>query len=184
MRDFPSLKLLDRFEKVFTSFGVDYPIMRKILQVKLIMDRRRVPTVFSQNNRKSEKQQKDKNHYLLSLWIYVLFGLFLIPFTIMGDNYLYQMSLVFGMLIFFVMTSMISDFSSVLLDIRDSNILYPKPIDRKTISAAKLIHIIIYLSLLTVALVGPSLIAGLIKNGILFFLVGLMNVILIDMLKS
>ena len=77
---------------------------------------------------------------------------------------------------------MISDFSSVLLDIRDSNILYPKPIDRKTISAAKLIHIIIYLSLLTVALVGPSLIAGLIKNGILFFLVGLMNVILIDML--
>ena len=182
MRDFPSLKLLDRFEKVFTSFGVDYPIMRKILQVKLIMDRRRVPTIFSQNNRKSEKQQKDKNHYLLSLWIYVLFGLFLIPFTIMGDNYLYQMSLVFGMLIFFVMTSMISDFSSVLLDIRDSNILYPKPIDRKTISAAKLIHIIIYLSLLTVALVGPSLIAGLIKNGILFFLVGLMNVILIDML--
>ena len=80
MPDFPSLKLLDRFAKVFTSFGVDYPIMRKILQVKLIMDRRRVPTVFSQNNRKSEKQQKDKNHYLLSLWIYVLFGLFLIPF--------------------------------------------------------------------------------------------------------
>ena len=38
--------------------------MRKILQVKLIMDRRRVPTVFSQNNRKSEKQQKDKNHYI------------------------------------------------------------------------------------------------------------------------
>ena len=58
------------------------------------------------------------------------------------------------------MTSMISDFSSVLLDIRDSNILYPKPIDRKTVSAAKLIHIIIYLSLLTVALVRPSLIAG------------------------
>ena len=68
------------------------------------------------------------------------------------------------------------------VDIRDSNILYPKPIDRKTVSAVKLIHIIIYLSLLTVALVGPSLIAGLIKNGILFFLVGLMNVILIDML--
>ena len=46
MRDFPSLKLLDRFEKVFTSFGVDYPIMRKILQVKLIMDRRACPDYF------------------------------------------------------------------------------------------------------------------------------------------
>ena len=64
MRDFPSLKLLDRFEKVFTTFGVDYHIMRKILQVKLTMDGRRVPTIFSQNNSKSEKQQKDKNHYI------------------------------------------------------------------------------------------------------------------------
>ena len=76
------------------------------------------------------------------------------------------------MLTFFVMTTMISDFSSVLLDIRDSNIHYPKPIDRQTISAAKLIHIIIYLSRLTGALVGPSLIAGLIINGILFFACG------------
>ncbi|MEH7225555.1 hypothetical protein V7112_17235 [Bacillus sp. JJ1566] len=179
MQDFPSLKVLDRFEKVFNRFGIDYRVMRKILQAKLIMDRRRVPTIFSQNNK---KDKKDKNHYLLSLWIYVLFGLFLIPFTIMGDNYLFQMSLVFGMIVFFLMTSMISDFSSVLLDIRDSNILYSKPIDRKTISAAKLTHIVIYLSLLTIALAGPSIIAGLIKHGIVFFLVVLVNVVLLDLL--
>lgn len=179
MQDFPSLKLLDRFEKVFTRFGIDYKMMRKILQAKLIMDRRRVPTIFSQNN---NKPKKDKNHYILSLWIYVLFGLFLIPFTIFGDNYLFQMSLVFGMIIFFVTTSMISDFSSVLLDIRDSNILYPKPIDRKTISAAKLTHIVIYLSLMTIALAGPPLIAGLVKHGIVFFAVGFITVILIDLL--
>ncbi|RFB15324.1 hypothetical protein DZB84_13045 [Bacillus sp. HNG] len=179
MQDFPSLKLLDRFEKVFTRFGIDYRVMRKILQAKLVMDRRRVPTIFSQNNK---KDKRDKNHYMLSLWIYVLFGLFLIPFTIMGDNYLFQMSLVFGLIIFFLMTSMISDFSSVLLDIRDRNILYPKPIDRKTISAAKLTHIVIYLSLMTIALTGPSIVAGLFRHGIVFFLIALLNVILIDLL--
>lgn len=179
MQDFPSLKLLDRFEKVFNRFGIDYRMMRKILQAKLVMDRRRVPTIFSQNNK---KDKKDKNHYIISLWIYVLFGLFLIPFTIMGDNYLFQMSIVFGMIVFFLMTTMISDFSSVLLDIRDRNILYPKPIDRKTISAAKLIHIVIYLSLMTIALAGPMLLAGLIKHGIVFFLVALLNIILIDLL--
>ncbi|MCC3357874.1 hypothetical protein [Bacillus sp. REN16] len=179
MQDFPSLKLLDRFEKVFNRFGIDYRMMRKILQAKLVMDRRRVPTIFSQNNK---KDNKEKNHYLLSLWIYLLFGLFLIPFIIIGDNYLFQMSLVFGMIIFFLMTSLISDFSSVLLDIRDRNILYPKPIDRKTISAAKLTHILIYLSLMTIALAGPSIIVGLFKHGILFFLVGFLNVILIDVL--
>ena len=42
---------------------------------------------------------------------------------------------------FMVMTSMISDFSSVLLHIRNRNILFTKPIDRKTINAAKIVHI-------------------------------------------
>ena len=88
MRDFPSLKLLDRFEKVFTSFGVDYPIMRKILQVKLIMDRRRVPTIFHKTiaNLRSNKKIKiiifyrygftfcsDFFSFLLQLWETITF---------------------------------------------------------------------------------------------------------------
>ena len=147
------------------------------------MARCRVPTVFSQNNRKSEKQQKDKNHSSFIAMDLRFVRTFSHSFYDYGRQLpLSNESRVWDASIFFVMTSMISDFSSVLLDIRDSNILYPKPIDKKTISVAKLIHIIIYLSLLTVALVGPSLIAGLIKNGIFFFLVGLMNVVLIDIL--
>ncbi|WNS77355.1 hypothetical protein RRV45_10345 [Bacillus sp. DTU_2020_1000418_1_SI_GHA_SEK_038] len=180
MQDYRTLKLLDRFEKVFSSFGVDYKIMRKILQVKLTMDGRRVPTIFSQNAKKKDKETN--NQYIKSLWIYVLFGLFMIPFVLMGENYLFQMSLFFGIFTFFVMTSMIADFSSVLLDIRDRNILFPKPVDRKTISTAKMVHVVIYLSFLTIALVSIPLIVGLIKNGFLFFLVSVLNIILIDLL--
>lgn len=180
MQDYRTLKLLDRFERVFSSFGVDYKIMRRILQVKLTMDGRRVPTIFSQNAKKKGKESS--NQYIKSLWIYALFGLFMIPFLLMGENYLFQMSLFFGILTFFVMTSMISDFSSVLLDIRDRTILFPKPVDRKTISTAKMVHVVIYLSFLTIALAGIPLIVGLVKNGFLFLFVSVVNIILIDLL--
>lgn len=178
MKDFRTLKLLDRLEKVFTSFDIDYKSMRKILQVKLTMDGRRIPTIFSQNA--PNKDKETSNQYIKSLWIYVLFGLFMIPFLFIGDSYLFQMSLFYGIFTFFVMTSMISDFSSVLLDIRDRNILFPKPVNRRTISTAKMVHIIIYLFFLTIALVGIPLIAGLVKNGLIFFLVSVMNILLID----
>lgn len=180
MQDYRTLRLLDRFEKVFSSFGVDYKIMRRILQVKLTMDGRRVPTIFSQNAKKQDKETN--NQYIKSLWIYVLFGLFMIPFVLMDENYLFQMSIFFGVFTFFVMTSMIADFSSVLLDIRDRNILFPKPVDRKTISTAKLVHVVIYLSFLTIALVSIPLIVGLVKKGIVFFLATVVNIILIDLL--
>lgn len=180
MQDYRTLKLLDHFERVFNSFGVDYKVMRKLLQVKLTMDGRRVPTIFSQNAKKENKEKN--NQYIKSLWVYVLFGLFLIPFVLMGDNYLFQMSLFYGIFTFFVMTSMISDFSSVLLDIRDRNILFPKPVSRKTISTAKMVHVTIYLSFLTIALTGIPLIVGLFKNGPLFFLLAAVNIILIDLL--
>jgi ABC-2 type transport system permease protein len=179
MQDFRTLKLLDRFEQVFRRFDIDYQAMRKILQVKLLMDRRRVPTIFNQSAKKKDQELKDENSFMKSLWIYILFGLFMIPFMIMGDNYFFQMSLVFGILMFMVMTSMISDFSSVLLDIRDKNILHPKPIDRKTISAAKMIHISIYLFFLTLSIIGIPLFVGLFKNGIVFFFISVVAVILI-----
>lgn len=180
MQDFRTLLLLDRFERVFRGIGIDYKIMRKILQIKLTMDGRRVPTIFTQNAKKKEKDTS--NQYIKSLWIYVVFGLFMIPFLLMGDNYLFQMSLFYGILTFFIMTSMISDFSSVLLDIRDRNILFPKPVDRKTISIAKMIHVVIYLSFLTIALVTIPLVVGLFKNGILFFLMAVVHIILIDLM--
>ncbi|KON90098.1 membrane protein [Sporosarcina globispora] len=180
MQDYRTLKLLDRFERIFSSFGVDYKVMRRILQVKLTMDGRRVPTIFSQNAKKEGKEKN--NQYIKSLWIYVLFGLFMIPFVLMEENYLFQMSLLYGIFTFFVMTSMISDFSSVLLDIRDRSILFPKPVDRKTINTAKMVHVTIYLSFLTIALVGIPLIVGLFKNGPLFFLISAVNIILIDLL--
>ncbi|WP_369596713.1 hypothetical protein [Tuberibacillus sp. Marseille-P3662] len=156
--------------------------MRRILQVKLLMDQRRVPTIFSQSAKKSEDATKDKNHFLRSLWMYALLGIFLIPFILLGDNYVFQMSIVFAVMMFIVMTSMISDFSSVLLDIRDKNILHTKPVNQRTISFAKTIHIFIYMFFLTASITALPLIVGLANHGFLFFFIFLVGIILLDLL--
>ncbi|TYP72033.1 hypothetical protein [Paenibacillus methanolicus] len=187
MRDFASLKLLDRTKRLFAAFGVDYPIMRRMLQVKLTMDSRRVPTVIAQTSNKKKEADTggplpDVNYFIRSLWLYALLGLILVPFVVMGDNYMFQAAIVFGMFMFLIATSMISDFSSVLLDLRDKSILHTKPVHPRTIHAARTVHILIYLSFLTAALAGPSLLAGAIRHGLAFLLLFLIEVVLANML--
>lgn len=173
MRDFQSLKFLALFKPVFKRLGIDYDAMEKILRIKLTMDERRVPTIFNDTRKK-----KDGNQFLKSLWIYGLYGLMLIPFLVIGDHYIFQMSIVFGMIMFILMTSMIADFSSVLLDVRDKNILHTKPISGKTISAAKIVHVMIYMSFITGAFVAIPLVVGLFKHGLVFTVIFLVELLL------
>lgn len=180
MTDYTVLKLLDRFKAFFQKLGIDYEVLRAILQVKLMMDQRKLPTIFSQSNQKKEKKE-DKYAYIKSLWLYAFMGLVLIPFMAFGDNYLFQMSISFGIILFLVMTSMISDFSAVLLDVRDKHIVHTKPINRRTINAAKVVHIMIYLSQLTIAITFIPLVVSLIKQGIVFFLITVVLLVLANL---
>lgn len=178
MKDNRFLKFLDLFKGLFIMMGVDYPVMRKILQVKLLLDGRRVSTVLKNSNK---KQTEDSNNFIKSLGMYLFLGLVLIPFIIIGDNFLFQMNIVFGILMFMLMTSLISDFSSVLLDVRDKEIILSKPVNSRTMNMAKIIHIFIYIFLITMAIAGPSLIAAIIKRGFLFFIIYLGEIILLDL---
>lgn len=176
MDDFNSLRFLDKFKRLFIRFGIDYVVLRKILQVKLTMDQRRVPTIFN-----GVKKKEDSNHFLKSLGLYAFYGLILIPFILLGENYMFQMSLVFGMIMFILMTTMISDFSTVLLDIRDMNILGTKPINQRTISTAKTLHVMIYMSLVTAAFVVIPIIVSLVSKGLIFTLIFLGELILVSL---
>ncbi|PLR92834.1 hypothetical protein [Bacillus sp. T33-2] len=177
MNNFRTLLFLDRFHGVFEKLDIDYPVMRKILQVKLTMDQRRKPTIFNQANKK--KKAAEENQFNKSLLMYGLLGLFMIPLVIFGENYIFQMSILFGIIMFLVMTSMVSDFSAVLLDIRDKTILNSKPVDGKTVSMAKTLHVCIYLFFLTGSLAIGPLVAGLVKHGLIFFTIFLAETILL-----
>jgi len=174
MREFKSLKFLRLFKGIFKMLGIDFEAMQKILTIKLTMDERRVPTIFN-----DARKKKDGNQLLKSLWIYALYGIILIPFILIGDNYAFQMSIVFGMIMFILMTSMISDFSTVLLDVRDKNILHTKPINSRTISAAKIVHVMIYMTFITGAFVAIPLVVSFFRHGIFFSLLFFVELLLV-----
>ncbi|MGO1468479.1 MAG: hypothetical protein ACTHW2_00505 [Tissierella sp.] len=178
MKDRALLKLLDKFKKLFEKMDIDYGSLRSILDIKLLLDGRRSATILQNPN---TKNKKEKNNFLSSLWIYLFLGLVMIPLVMLGDEYLFQMSLVFAMFMFFMITSLISDFSSVLLDVRDKDILLSRPINSKTLNTAKFIHITYYMFMTSMALIGPSLLASLFKRGVLFFIIFLFEIILIDL---
>ncbi|RHW43113.1 hypothetical protein D1B31_00070 [Neobacillus notoginsengisoli] len=182
MDDFRTLKLLDKGKWVFEKLGADYPVLRKILAMKLTMDQRRVPTILGGARRKQEDPSKEENRFMKSLWVYSIFGLLLLPLILLGEHYLVQMTIFFAILMFIIMTSLVSDFSAVLLDLRDRHILLAKPVGRKTLSLAKAVHVAIYLFFLTGSLAAIPLIAGLIRHGPVFFLVFLVALFFADLL--
>ncbi|MGR3762592.1 hypothetical protein [Rossellomorea sp. NS-SX7] len=181
MKEFRTLLFLDWFRVIFEKMGFDYRILRRILQVKFTMDQRRVPTVFQQQGKKA-KESKDENRFIKSLWIYALFGLFIIPFVLTGEEYIFQVSITFAVIMFIIMTSMISDFSVVILDLRDNSILFTKPVEKKTISLARTIHVCVYLFFLTGALTAIPLAVALINQGFWFFLLFLTGIVLTDII--
>lgn len=175
MKDFLVLKLLDKISFIFKVFNIDYKLMRKLLQVKLIMDGRRVPTILVNN-----KAKEESNIGIKSLLMYMLMGIF-IGFVIVIDLPLFlKMNLVLGLIIFMTMTTMVSDFSSIILDIQDRNIIAPRPVDNRTLSAAKLIHIFINLFKVTMSISAASLVISYFKHGPVFTLIFFLQLLLIS----
>lgn len=178
MKDYMSLKILDKFKKIFEKFGVDYDVMRKILQIELTLDNRRVSTAFNSKKNNDEKN----NNFSLTLLFYSIIGLFCMIIMFSNLPVFLKTSSVLGIIIFMVTTTFISDFSSVLLDVKYKNILVSKPINIKTINVSKILHIFIYIFLITMSFSLPSIIVSTIKYGILFGFVFFLDTILIDLM--
>ena len=150
--------------------------MRMILQIKLTMDGRRVSTVMG-NNKKTD-ESKDKNNYLYLLMFNAFMSIF-IGLIMMSDmSSMKATNIVIGINLFMMISLMISDFSAVLLDVKEKNILLPKPIDSKTFNAAKTTHICIYLMGLSLSLNLIPLVIGTVKYGALFFVIFIIENIL------
>ncbi|GAB6169879.1 hypothetical protein JCM1393_23390 [Clostridium carnis] len=176
MKEFKIFKVLEKFRGLYEKAGIDYDVMKIILSAKFTMDGRRTSTVLNANKKKDD----NSNQFYKSLWMYVVMGLFLMITMVFKVNIMYQMSVYFSGFMFMVLTVFISDFSTVILDIRDKNIIGTKGVSSKTINAAKFTHVFIYILYLTLALAGFSLLAS-IRYGILFFIIFLIEIILIDL---
>ncbi|MDO7205471.1 hypothetical protein Q5M85_16500 [Paraclostridium bifermentans] len=174
MQNFISLKILDKFRFLYEKLGVDYDDMRLILSTKLTIDSRKTSNLLNNN-----QYQESSNQYKIMQIVYAIIGLCMMIIIINSQNIFTAMALYFSMFMFFMITTFISDFSSVILDIKDKGILATKGISLKTLNASKITHILIYMISISMSLSGFAIIAS-IKYGVIFSLVFLIEILLID----
>ena len=120
------LKLVKLFNPVFRRQGIDVDRLFTIVELKLLMDTRRVYMSWKQG------QQKDnKNHLTTILLLYGLFGIFMGIAVYSFPNVVTAMILFHSYVIFMMAMTLITDFSSVLLDTTDNQIILPRPVNRR-----------------------------------------------------
>ena len=176
MKKDKSLAVVHRLRGVYEKLGVDYEMMRLILETKLTMDRRREHTI-NMNNKSSD--EKD-NSFGKALILYGVIGAFMSMLIIIKQNIMLQMAVYFGFFMFVIGSSFIADFAYVLLDVRDKNLLGITGVSSKTINAAKITNILIYMTKLSLAYGGVGILVSL-RYGILFTIVFILEIILINL---
>lgn len=165
------LKIIDLFETLFTGLGVDYEQFRNILWAKLTIDSRKSSGV-------TKKGKKKKNALTMQVFIYSMMGI-IIGAAIAQINSAFVSGLIFFSFIM-VMTAvaLISEFTTVLIDTSDNTILLPRPVSSRTMLIAKIIHIAVYLMLISLSLSFVSLIVVFVKYGLFSGLIFFISIIL------
>jgi ABC-2 type transport system permease protein len=135
------LKCIFFFNGFLARQGVDIDRMISIVQLKMLMDKRRVQMVW----RTGQQREENTNHLRKVLLSYLLFGLFAGLLLLAIPSFLIGMIVVHSYILFMMSMTLITDFSTVLLDTADNQIILSRPVDGRTLFAARMIHILIYI---------------------------------------
>jgi ABC-2 type transport system permease protein len=140
---------------MYKRMGVNVSHLKSILHTKLIMDDRRPNTI------QQTRPKKDGNitgATLGTMFMSAVMGSFFLISFFAGKDYVTHLTIYFSMYIFLLASSLISDFTSVLIDIRDNYIILPKPVTDRTVVTARLLHIIIHVSKIVLPMSLPGII--------------------------
>ncbi len=159
------LKILDLFKGVFTFLKIDYQLLRAIVKVKLSMDNRR-PAISFQRKQKANPG----NQFIMTLIFYSIFGCFIALGLIAVPSFMLGMIIYFSFIMVITIMTLITDFSSILLDTADNTIILPCPVDSRTLFAARSTHIALYVGQLALALSIVPIIAVTYKYGIIMLI--------------
>ena len=95
----------------------------------------------------------------------LLFGLFFLYGFMITTDRVTQLTIYFSMYTVMLSTTLISDFTSVLIDVRDNYIILPKPVTDKTFVLCRLLHIFIHLLKLILPMSLPVFLYMLVRQG-------------------
>lgn len=159
------LKLLDLFAWMFRLLHVDYVQLRAIVSAKLIMDNRRQTVAY-----RKKINKETSNSFVLSLLFYGIFGTFVAIALYRLPSFMLSMIVFFSYIIVMIAMTLITDFSSILLDTSDNTIILPRPVDGRTLFVARITHILLYLGQLGIGLSLAPFIAVYFKYGLMLVL--------------
>lgn len=139
-------------KKPIQWWGVDYLQFETILRIKLTLDFRRNP---NQLNSSSNKKQT----FVKQLLTFVFLGGFM-GFSLFSiHDILLNLTILYSMIMVMLATTLINEFTTVLFDERDNDILLARPLSNRTILLVRLMHIQFYMGYIALAL---SLISGIV----------------------
>ena len=173
------LGLLSLFSGFWRRMDVNPIHLRNILAVKLKMDGRR-KTAF--NYRQSAQKKEVKGQDILMMFMMSMMGLlFMLPILLFKQSGTGMFILLSGWMSLLTLT-LISDFTDVLIDVRDNYILLPRPVTGKTLAISRILHVFFYLVKLMIPFSLPGMIGIGIKFGLfpvlLFVVLILLSVLL------
>jgi ABC-2 type transport system permease protein len=160
------LKLLDLFAWAFRSIKIDYDQLRAIVATKLTMDNRRQLVAYKRRTKK-----EPSNTFGFTLFFYAIFGGFVSLAMYNIPSFILSMIVFFTYIMVMVSMTLITDFSSILLDTSDNTIILPRPVDSRTLFAARLTHILLYLGQLAIGLSIIPAVVVMVQYGVLLFFV-------------
>ncbi len=164
-----SLKVLDLFKPLFNGLKVNYEKLRAIVKAKLIMENRRT-SAFSnsfsgqESNGKISQFFQNSNFFKRGYILFLIYGLILAGLCASIDDIKIRYTVLFAVGMFLFFAGIIVDFTEVLIDTRDRDILLYKPVGEKEINLARLISLIIYVVKLALIMFGPALLLTLVKR--------------------
>ncbi len=155
------LTFVDLFRWLYEMMGVNFGQLKTIVATKMLMDNRRTTLRFNQKS-----TNESSNSFLWTLAIYTILGAFLAYIVFAVPSFLIAMSIYHSYVIVMVSLTLISDFSSVLLDTSDNTIILPRPVSSYTLLAARVTHIVLYIVQIMGALALLPIIFCFVKFGV------------------
>ena len=168
-RIFLNLVLLP--SSIYQKMGINTLQLKAILDAKLKMDDRRPSGV--QLGKKRNQKKEVSTATLGTMLMMALLGLLFITSFFSSNNPVTQFTIFYSFFIFVLASTLISDFTSVLIDVRDNFIILPKPVSDRTFLLSRLLHILIHISKLVLPLNLPTMVVLFLQKGmlsVLFFL--------------
>ncbi len=164
---------------VYQKFGVDITHLKAILIAKLTIDDRTATGLYKA--RGGSKDGDASFATVFTMVISLVMGLiFLFVFAFEDD--LTRMTMFFTLYGFMLAMFLITDFSHILIDVKDNYIILPKPVSSQTFLMARMLHIAIHLMKILVPLSFPGWIAIWINRGFWGAVVFIPVLILLTML--